>query len=102
MNTILDWALRLSQGPNVTLYSCTGPYEGDIDPNSVGGNLWLTYEASESWAALMAAVDAGENPESVLTYTTDGGLKLQKTEVIDTGEPDGGGAENAPEIGNSQ
>lgn len=51
----------------ITFYSCTGPYEGDV--NSKG--LWVVPEDKEAWSALMAAVDAGGDPalvEEPLTF----------------------------------
>ena len=41
-----------------------GPLQGDIDQET---GLWLCYEDPEGWAALMEAVDSGQNPESAAT-----------------------------------
>ena len=55
----------------MTLYSCTGPSNGDFDEEQNG--LWLCYENPEGWATLMAAVDAGEDP---------GELDVESTAII--------------------
>ena len=55
----------------MTLYSCTGPSNGDFDEAQNG--LWLCYENPEGWATLMAAVDAGEDP---------GELDVESTAII--------------------
>lgn len=52
----------IENGRLVTFYSCTGPYEGDV--NSDG--LWIVPEDKEAWSNLMAAVDAGSDPATVL------------------------------------
>lgn len=43
------------------IYTCTGPYEGDIDEAT---GLWLCYENPAGWAALMQKVDAGVDPNA--------------------------------------
>ena len=48
---------------DVTVYSCTGPDEGEI--NEDAGGLWLCYENPEGWKRLMDAVDAGEDPSGI-------------------------------------
>lgn len=46
----------------VTIYSTTGPYVGG--ENAEG--LWVVEEDPETWTELMAAVDAGEDPEGIV------------------------------------
>lgn len=46
----------------VTIYSTTGPYVGG--ENAEG--LWVVEEDPETWAELMAVVDAGEDPEDIV------------------------------------
>ena len=46
----------------VTFYMCYGPYHGTEDKDGV----WVIEVDEEAWAAIMAKVDAGENPSSVL------------------------------------
>ena len=64
MQEMIRLATGFAQGGSPTIYTCTGPYEGEIDPAT---GLWLCYENPEGWAALMASVDAGENPETAAT-----------------------------------
>ena len=47
----------------VTFYSCTGPYDGG-ERKSDG--LWVVKQDAETWAELMAAVDAGEDPSGIV------------------------------------
>lgn len=47
---------------DVTIYSTTGPYAGGENADG----LWVVQEDPETWAKLMAAVDAGENPEGIV------------------------------------
>ncbi len=56
---LVTWAIDFSRA-DLTLYTCSGPYEGDIDTNN--GNLWFCYEDPEGWATLMAQVNAGQDP----------------------------------------
>lgn len=46
----------------VTIYSTTGPYAGGENADG----LWVVQEDPLAWAELMAAVDAGENPEGIV------------------------------------
>lgn len=62
LSQMMSLATDFAGAGGATVYTCTGPYEGDIDPET---GLWLCYEDPEGWAELMAAVDAGENPETV-------------------------------------
>jgi hypothetical protein len=50
-------------GGGVTVYSCTGPSDGDIIEKH--GGLWLCYPNPEGWAALMAEVDSGLEPGEI-------------------------------------
>ncbi len=47
----------------VVFYSCTGPHDGGKNKDGV----WMIAEDAEAWAAIMAVVDAGEDPTNVLT-----------------------------------
>ncbi|MBU5405319.1 LCP family protein [Paraeggerthella hongkongensis] len=67
LQTMISLAMDFAQSGSPSIYTCTGPYKGDIDPDT---GLWLCYENPEGWKALMEAVDAGKNPESV-------GLKVE-------------------------
>ena len=74
MNTSDIMALAMSfsgKSDEMTVYSCSGPTDGDI--NEDAGGLWLCYENPEGWAKLMAVVDAGEDPE---------GLDVNDTAII--------------------
>lgn len=64
MQDLTSLALDFAQAPSMTLYTCTGPYQGDIDADT---GLWLCYENPEGWASLMAAVEAGDDPSSAAT-----------------------------------
>lgn len=64
LSQMMSLATDFAGSGGATVYTCTGPYEGDIDPET---GLWLCYEDPEGWAELMATVDAGENPEAVST-----------------------------------
>lgn len=50
-------------GGGFTLYSCTGPTDGDL--NVYGNGLWFCYDNPEGWGRLMAVVDAGDDPSGV-------------------------------------
>lgn len=62
LSQMMSLATDFAGSGGATVYTCTGPYEGDIDAET---GLWLCYEDPEGWADLMEAVDAGENPETV-------------------------------------
>ena len=47
----------------LSVVSCTGPYEGDIDAET---ELWLAYRDEETWRALIAAVEEGEDPTVIV------------------------------------
>lgn len=92
LSDLIDWATKIAQADNVTVYTCTGPYQGDYDSET---GLWLTYEAPEQWARLMGAVVAGEDPSTVLgndTLTNDGKVQNSETAVIETEAGDSDGA----------
>lgn len=60
-NLVSDFAQHADQ---VTIYEGTGPYSGDIDAET---QLWLTVRDEDTWAQVIAAVDAGEDPSAVLS-----------------------------------
>lgn len=64
MGEMVNLATNFASAGNATVYTCTGPYEGAVDPET---QLWLCYENPEAWATLMEAVDSGQNPESAET-----------------------------------
>lgn len=47
---------------DVTVYSATGPYAGSENADG----LWVVREDPETWAELMAVVDAGDDPEGIV------------------------------------
>jgi len=49
-------------GPDLTVYSGTGPFDGEVDAES---GLWLCYENPEGWQRVMAVVDSGGDPSTV-------------------------------------
>ena len=51
----------IENGRLITFYSCTGPYEGDVNDDG----LWVIPEDKEDWSNLMAAVDVGADPTTV-------------------------------------
>lgn len=64
VSTMVNLASGFATKGSPTIYTCTGPYEGDIDPET---GLWLCYENPQGWADLMSVVDEGGNPETVNT-----------------------------------
>lgn len=48
---------------DMTVYSGSGPTDGDI--NEAAGGLWLCYENPQGWADLMSVVDSGGDPEGM-------------------------------------
>ena len=50
-------------GGDVTIYTGTGPSDGDI--NEQAGGKWLCYPNPEGWAAVVAQVDAGSDPSDI-------------------------------------
>lgn len=69
LSDLTSWAMKLAKNDKLTIYSVTGPVAGDIDPET---GLWLTYEQPEQWKALMAVVDAGEDPTEIAKQIQDG------------------------------
>lgn len=59
--TMVNLALDFSKSGAPTVYTCTGPYKGGIDPST---GLWLCYDNPEGWKTLMDAVNAGDNPQT--------------------------------------
>lgn len=47
----------------ISFTSGTGPYQGDIDPDI---NLWLAYRDEDTWAQIIATVEAGGDPETII------------------------------------
>ena len=82
---LASWALKIAGSGSVTVYSCTGPTEGNLDAST---GLWLTEEAPEQWEKIMAEVDAGRDPSLVMerTETTDGAAQVGTSEVIELGK----------------
>ena len=82
---LASWALKIAGSGSVTVYSCTGPNEGNLDAST---GLWLTEEAPEQWEKIMAEVDAGRDPSLVMerTETTDGAAQVGTSEVIKLGK----------------
>ena len=82
---LASWALKIAGSGSVTVYSCTGPTEGNLDAST---GLWLTEEAPEQWEKIMAEVDAGRDPSLVMerTETTDGAAQVGTSEVIKLGK----------------
>lgn len=50
-------------GGDMTIYSCTGPSDGDFFEEYDG--VWLCYANPEGWAELMRQVDAGLDPQEI-------------------------------------
>ncbi len=82
---LASWALKIAGSGSVTVYSCTGPTEGNLDAST---GLWLTEEAPEQWEKIMTEVDAGRDPSLVMerTETTDGAAQVGSSEVIEFGK----------------
>lgn len=85
LTDLVSWATSIAGAGSVTVYSCTGPTEGDLDTET---GLWLTEEAPEQWAKIMAEVNAGRDPSKVMeqTETSDGAVSVGSSEVIDLGK----------------
>ena len=63
-SNILSLALGFAGATSgMTVYSCTGPSNGDFMEQHDG--MWLCYENPEGWATLMSVVDAGEDPDDI-------------------------------------
>lgn len=62
LSQMMSLATDFAGSGGATVYTCTGPYQGEIDAET---GLWLCYEDPEGWAELMEAVDVGDNPETV-------------------------------------
>ncbi|MBQ2681794.1 MAG: LCP family protein [Eggerthellaceae bacterium] len=56
-------AIYSELGSDALVYSGTGPYDGDYNPNV--GNEWLCFQDSEGWARVMGVVDSGGDPSTV-------------------------------------
>lgn len=61
---LMQLALQFqAHSDEVTIYSASGPYAGGGENED---KLWVVPEDAEAWSELMAAVDAGEDPASVI------------------------------------
>lgn len=61
---LVSLALAFAGGSGgVTMYSGTGPTDGDV--NEAAGGIWLCYENPQGWKTLMQAVDSGEDPSEI-------------------------------------
>lgn len=61
MNTMVSLATDFASAKDsVKLYTCTGPYKGDIDADT---GLWLCYDDPAGWKQLMDVVKEGGNPK---------------------------------------
>lgn len=67
-------------GNDVTVYTGTGPSEGDINENA--GKKWLCYPNPEGWATVIERVKSGENPDGVNYSET----QILWSEIVD--QPD--------------
>lgn len=47
----------------LTIYTATGPYAGDID---AGSGLWLAIRDEETWHQIIEVADAGEDPSGIV------------------------------------
>lgn len=54
----------MEHASEVTYISGTGPYEGGIEETT---GLWMTYRDEDLWAQIMAVVDQGGDPNTVLS-----------------------------------
>ena len=50
-------------GDEVTIYSCTGPYAGG---NRKSDGQWVVEGSAQTWAAIISAADAGEDPSDIV------------------------------------
>ncbi|MDO4183360.1 MAG: LCP family protein [Coriobacteriia bacterium] len=82
IDQLVNLASAFAAGGGVKVYTCTGPEEGDVSGRDDG--RWLAYEAPEEWAALMAAVDAGEDPTNVLADSSTVKEGLSDSQTIET------------------
>ncbi|NHM16027.1 LytR family transcriptional regulator [Eggerthellaceae bacterium zg-887] len=60
--TVTDFAQHADQ---ISFLSGTGPYDGDFDENA--GGMWLAYRDEDTWAKIIAAVEAGTDPTTILS-----------------------------------
>lgn len=63
---LLQLAMAFNSG--VTMYSGSGPSDGDYDPEM--GGLWFCYDDPTGWSKLMQVVNSGGDPSSV-SYSGD-------------------------------
>lgn len=83
VSNLVEYATSLAGAKNgVKMYTCTGPFNGTISDDPTANGKWLTYEAPEQWAKLMAVVDKGEDPTHVLDNTKNGNQDTSGATVI--------------------
>ena len=75
-NTVTDIALPqaglmvsdfIKHGDQVKIYSCTGPYAGG---NRAGDGAWVVEGSAQTWAAIISAANAGEDPSNIVPAPT--------------------------------
>lgn len=59
-SVVFSFAMNRDQ---ITIYSSTGPYRGDYRDSD---NIWICYDDPDTWTKLIAVVDAGLDPSTVL------------------------------------
>lgn len=62
--SLIDYMIKdfIENKDQIVIYSCTGPYEGDINEN----DIWVVNEDKESWAQIIELANRGEDPASVV------------------------------------
>ena len=60
--TVADFSQNADK---ITFVSGTGPYAGDIDESA--GGAWLATRDEATWAKIIEAIEAGEDPTSIVT-----------------------------------
>ena len=62
----LEWYVNdfAKNADKITIYSATGPYDGDFAETGE----WLAYRDEDTWHAIIAAVEAGEDPNTVFEH----------------------------------
>ena len=60
---LMNLARLLTDG-EITVYSVSGPYAGDVD-EYLDGEPWICFEDPGGWSQLMEMVDSGEDPSGI-------------------------------------
>ena len=62
----LEWYVNdfAKNADKITIYSATGPYDGDFAENGE----WLAYRDEDTWHAIIAAAEAGQDPNMVFEH----------------------------------